>query len=758
MSKGSTALAALTLALVWASGCSDPAKKKQSYLESGNRYFAEGKYDEAAIEYQNAIQIDARFGQARIKLAETYVRQGNHSSAVGEYVRAADLLPDDLALQLTAGGYLLLAGRAEDARTRAEAVLAREPGDIDAHVLRGNALAGLKDFEAAVEEIEEAIKLEPGRSASYTSLGAVELARGARDQAERAFKTAVELDPTQVVGHLALANHYWAAGRLSEAERSIRTALELEPSNPLANRAMGLFCMMNGRMADAEPYVKSMARAASAPLSLVDYYLVAGRPRDAIRELEHLKTDRQFSGAAERRLVNAYAAAGDTARSRELVDAILAREPRDAEMLLAKGQILASAGKPDEAFQQVKLASEAAPDWAVAQFALGKALAARGDVEAATRAFHEALRLNPRATAVHVELARLYLVDGSAAEALRSAKEAVRAQPESVDASLALANSLLANGDVAAAAKTIDAVSGKYPDLTSVHVLRGRLRIGQKDLPGARASFETALRLDPNSLAALSGLSLLDLSAGKFADAKARVETRTAAEPRRAELLILSAQIHSASGELGEAERALRKAIEVNPSLLPAYAKLGGLLVKQNRLDEAVAEFDALAARQSNAVGPLTMSGMILQGQGKNAPARERFEKALALDPRTPVAANNLAWMYADAGENLDMALQLAQTAVAGMPDSPEALDTLGWVYYKKQLSSSAVSTLKQTVEKDPKSAVYHYHLGLAYVQAGDGSRARTSLERALSLSGTFAGADEARRALNELPTGAPPG
>jgi Flp pilus assembly protein TadD len=114
--------------------------------------------------------------------------------------------------------------------------------------------------------------------------------------------------------------------------------------------------------------------------------------------------------------------------------------------------------------------------------------------------------------------------------------------------------------------------------------------------------------------------------------------------------------------------------------------------------------------------------------------------------------------MYADAGENLDMALQLAQTAVAGMPDSPEALDTLGWVYYKKQLSSSAVSTLKQTVEKDPKSAVYHYHLGLAYVQAGDGSRARTSLERALSLSGTFAGADEARRALNELPTGAPPG
>jgi tetratricopeptide (TPR) repeat protein len=752
---------ALLIVAAWsAAGCSDPTKKKQAFLESGNRYAASERFEEAALEYQNAIQVDPLYGEARVKLAETYVRLGKPANALEEYVRAADLLPGDIGVQLTAGGHLLLAGRADDARARASAVLSREPKNIDAHILLGNALAGLKNFEAAVAQIEEAIKLEPGRSASYTSLGAVELARGSQDLAERAFKTAVALDPNQVVGHLALANHYWAAERLEDAERSINAALRVDPSNPLANRAMALFCMTTGRVADAERYVTAMARSASAPLALVDYYLVAGRPRDAIRELELLESDRRFSAAAERRLVSAYAAAGDGVRSRELVDGILSRNPRDAEMVLVKGQLLSAAGKSEEALEQIKAAADVAPGFAPAQFALGKLLAARGDTEGAKRAFNEVLKLNPRAAAAHVELARIYLMDGSPAESLRSAKEAFRTQPENIDVSLTLANSLLASGDIAAAEKTIQALLATEPKLASVHVLRGRLAVGRKDLRGAREAFETALRLDLNSVAALSGLILLDLSAQKFAEAKARIAAEIERRPGRVELLIVAAQVYSAANELDAAERVLRQAIDVNPSLLPAYGRLAAILVQQQRLDEAVREFDALADRQSNAVGPLTISGMILQAQGKNALARQRFEKALALDPRTPVAANNLAWMYADAGESLDIALQLAQTAVAGLPDSAEALDTLGWVYYRKQLSSSAVSTLKRTVEQDPKNAVYHYHLGMAYVQAGEASLARQSLERALSLSGTFAGADHAKRALSELQAAgtAPPG
>ena len=82
------------------------------------------------------------------------------------------------------------------------------------------------------------------------------------------------------------------------------------------------------------------------------------------------------------------------------------------------------------------------------------------------------------------------------------------------------------------------------------------------------------------------------------------------------------------------------------------------------------------------------------------------------------------------------------------MPDVPETMDTLGWIYHKKNLPGLAGPLLKRSVEKQPSNPVYHYHLGVAQLKAGDSSLGRRSLERALELRADFAGADDARRAL----------
>jgi tetratricopeptide (TPR) repeat protein len=79
------------------------------------------------------------------------------------------------------------------------------------------------------------------------------------------------------------------------------------------------------------------------------------------------------------------------------------------------------------------------------------------------------------------------------------------------------------------------------------------------------------------------------------------------------------------------------------------------------------------------------------------------------------------------------------------------AHDTLGWVYYKKQLPDRAVGALTDAIGLDPQNPTYHYHLALALRQAGDPARARTSLDRALQLNPAFPQASDARRILAEL-------
>jgi Tfp pilus assembly protein PilF len=176
-------LAALAM-VIEVAGCSrDPKALKARYVASGDKYLAEGKAAEASVEYLNALHADAKDGDLRLKLAETYAQAGETGKAGLEYVRAADVLVDRPDIQVKAGNLLLLAGRFDDAKVRAEKALAVAPKDVHSQILLANSLAGLKDMDAAVAEIEEAIKLEPERSATYANLGMLELSRGRREPA-----------------------------------------------------------------------------------------------------------------------------------------------------------------------------------------------------------------------------------------------------------------------------------------------------------------------------------------------------------------------------------------------------------------------------------------------------------------------------------------------------------------------------------------------------------------------------------------------
>ena len=119
--------------------------------------------------------------------------------------------------------------------------------------------------------------------------------------------------------------------------------------------------------------------------------------------------------------------------------------------------------------------------------------------------------------------------------------------------------------------------------------------------------------------------------------------------------------------------------------------------------------------------------------------------------PAAPIAANNLAFMYAEEGTNLDTALKLASAAKKELPNSPEISDTLGWVYYKRDLPNLAVGPLEEAVKQLPDRADILYHLGLTYAKLGEKAKSREALERALKLNPMFAGASTARKTLESL-------
>ena len=112
--------------------------------------------------------------------------------------------------------------------------------------------------------------------------------------------------------------------------------------------------------------------------------------------------------------------------------------------------------------------------------------------------------------------------------------------------------------------------------------------------------------------------------------------------------------------------------------------------------------------------------------------AKQVYEATLKLDPNNGVALNNLAFLIAENGGDLDDALTKAVRAKQLLPGMAEVSDTLGWIYLKKNLSDNAIEIFKDLVSKQPNQSTFHYHLAMALQQKGDRSRALEQLKEAL--------------------------
>lgn len=746
--------------LVFATGvmaCSkDPQAELRQHMEQGDRYTDKKAYAEAILEYRIAVTADPNSGQARFKLAKAHESSGDLQNAYREYVRAADLLPNDPDAQLSAGRMLIGAKQYPEARQRAEAVLARNPKNAEALALLGNALAGLKDLDAAITQLEEAVDADPHRVLSYANLGALQAFKGDQTAAEKAFRRAVEIEPESVSAHLSLANYLWAAAKQPEAIAEFDRALKIEPNSPKALQGLAALYISLGNRDQAEAYLRRLAGAVpewNPKVLLIDYLIVGGKV-DAARELlttllHSSQPGVEPSNSATVRLAALDHAVGHKAEAYAGLNALLKRQPLDEAAVLVKTRLLLRDGRQDEAVHVIAPLAESRPDSVSAQFTKAQALEATRDVSRAIEAYQQALRLSPTLTPAMLKLANLLSAEGNSGAAIDMATQAIKITPESIQAHFELAKALILRGSYNEAQTELKGLVLSAPSVAEVHVMQGRLSWLTGDGKRAQLEYDKALELKPNSIEALAGAVEADIFFKNPRAARDRIQKALTAGPRSSELLELAGRTLFVTGDAKPGQAALVEAIKLDPTNHEAYVHLTASYASEGRLDDALKLFES--AQQFPAVGSLTMQGIILSIQGKAQEAQKRYERAIAIDPNAAVAANNLAYLYAESGQNLEVAQQLAQTAKTKLPQDPEVSDTLGWVYYRKGLADLAITAFKEGLSRDKSNPVMHYHLGLAYAKNGDKAEATRALEQALKLSPSFQGAEDAKRVLSSL-------
>lgn len=195
----------------------------------------------------------------------------------------------------------------------------------------------------------------------------------------------------------------------------------------------------------------------------------------------------------------------------------------------------------------------------------------------------KALSIEPSATRLYVTLADAQAGAGNAKAAADARAKAGNVPPTLIDP---LGDGVLGVAPAAAAAASADAPSSHSSDAA------GFLALRQYD--SARHELDEALKASPNDSTVLALYARVEAAAGNLPAAKARATAAIAADKGSAlAQLSLGMALEMGNDDAG-AQHAYEDAVRLDPKLREARERLGALLLRTGRRDDAIVQFRAL--------------------------------------------------------------------------------------------------------------------------------------------------------------------
>src|ERR1700704_2421429 len=108
-----TLLSVLFAAVFAISGCANPEKAKIAHVEKGEVYLKDEKFQEASLEFRNAIQIDEKLASAHWGLARAYEGLQRFQETFEELRKTTELDKNNLDARVKLGNYYIAGAKGQ---------------------------------------------------------------------------------------------------------------------------------------------------------------------------------------------------------------------------------------------------------------------------------------------------------------------------------------------------------------------------------------------------------------------------------------------------------------------------------------------------------------------------------------------------------------------------------------------------------------------------------------------------------------------
>lgn len=641
------------------------------------------KYFEVQLAYQKKDYTAARaLAQQLLKIAPDNP-MGLQSAGLVEFQlnsfvqaeiylsKAVGISPNlPLARRLLVLTYLRV-GQPDKALATLKPGLAQEPVDTALYSIAGEVFLQNGDVKKAGEYFAKASKLDPKDGRKRTSLALVHLISG---DTSTAFTELGDIASTDkgISADLALISAHLRRQDLDKALKAIDGLEKKQPTNPLAFNLRG-----------------------KIQLSQKDF----GAARKSF-ESALLASPSYFPAIASLAALDVFEKKPEDAKKR--FDAVLAKDPKNNQALLALAELRARGGGSKEEVAE----------------SLGKAISA-----------------NPSEVAPRLLLVDFYLRNKDNKAAFTTAQSAVAVMPDNLDVLDALGRTQLATGDTNQAISTYSKLVGLQPQSVQPLMRLASANLAAKNTDAVEQNLSKALELKPDYLDAQVNLIRLNISAAKYPNALSIAKSVQRQRPKEVMGYVLEGDVNVAQKKWEDALAAYRMGLKQTTSLEPA-TKVHATLNMAGNKPEAEKFSAAWIKDHPKDVAFMSYMADISLATRDYAGAEKIYANIVQIQPANAIAFNNLAWVEGQLKKG--SAIANAEKANKLLPNQPAFMDTLANLLADKGDYAKAIELQNKVISLQEDNSVFKLNLAKMYIKSGDKKQAKNVLDELTKLGDKF--------------------
>ena len=257
----------------------------------GKAYFQLRQFAQATPHLKNALQQNAADLESTQLLALSFYSAGNYREALPLLEKLGPRLPGNTpdAPYVISICYVMT-GQLDSARKVLAQMFYVPPDSAMAYLMLAKLMVRQQMVEAAVSQIETALRLEPRLTMAHFLLGEIDLYRSNPQSAIAEFQKELTVNPTLWLVYWRLGDAYMRVAKFDDAERVLKKAVWLNEASPGAFVLLGEIAIKKNDPALASGFLeRALAidpQNFDAHYSLATAYKALGRETEANQHFE----------------------------------------------------------------------------------------------------------------------------------------------------------------------------------------------------------------------------------------------------------------------------------------------------------------------------------------------------------------------------------------------------------------------------------------------------------------------------------------